>query len=440
MSVPYNSELIFRLYNETNPRKARAIVEEMVEINDQIFVFPILAVFAKFKDSFYSHYFLSYLMSFNTPETIDNIKKIITEVELKNSWMSYLIDFCIDNEFFPEGFTRQVEHELNEDVRSNPDGYDLTPYFKYFIAIKQFDKIEGLVIAILEDNDMDITAREAALRYLLKFDAKKYFQYYYDNYQKIQGKQTEIILVREIIKRGWKGTIVERTKELIASNGSERAKEIIQEKEKKDIEAEKNQSIKEEELVNKNYANAEIISDISVIMDKISALTAGDSRFNFSLLESSGLLPKQLTPASDSVQLSGFCIDLRSIIQKFNKKVSEHGITEDKAKELFPNIETTGSINNCQLFLASVGIGVDDDFFGLRRMNKLIAALAHPDENREELVKQLRLSNLFDLYQEENWGLLHKRLLETYKDFLLLLQEAIRNTQQNVTVLENIIL
>lgn len=423
MSVRYNSELIDSLYQAMNAEKASDIADEMKEIGDPIFISPIFAAYKKFRLDSRSHYFLVDLIGFKQPEAIEILKKLATETISGSADISYLIDFCIENNHFPNEFTRQVEAGFYGDLGLEMDSYNLTPYLQYFLATKKFSEMEEVVISIFEGEEFKLGARATALSYLVKYDTTKYLQHYYENYEKIKGGKAEIIFAKEL--NGWKNGIVPKFNEKIIKEGSERAREIIEEKLKKDKVSEEKKEAEKEKNIERKFSNAEIIMEIASIREKINILTAGDVRFGFPLLVPTELLPKQSAVVEDEHKLIGYAIELRTIVQGINENVAQHGFTPEEAEKHIQGIAKEGSINNLQLFLISRGVSVDVRLFSIRDINMTLAKLAHPTGEKKELVEQLQTVGLYDLYRGEDWNSLHKKLLIMYKDSLFSLYEAI---------------
>lgn len=424
MSAEFNSKLIDKLYQEFDPDKATLISDEMVEINDAIFIYPIFAAYKKFQKTTVSHYFIADLMEFKQEDSVRILKELCEDELALERNLSYLTDFCIKNDYLTEKFTKKVKESflVNKNL-DDFDEYDLTEYLDYFLFAKIFEEVEEVVRDIYEKTEIGKYLPKTALRYLLKYNREKYFQYYYDNYQLIKEKKAEIILAEEVCL--WKGDIINKIKEKILKDGSARAKEIINEKIEKEKQLEnKKASQKVEEIKNK-FDNIEIINEIVNIRRKINLLTAGNKLFNFQLLLDSELLLKHLCSANSGPEMVDFALDFREIIQGINKEVGKHGYSLEDAKKIIKDITEFASINNLHLFLVAKGIKVDENLFELRNLNNVLSKIAHP-KNQEKLSKALQKIECYDLYTNENWSELSIKLLKMYKNFLLKLEEIIK--------------
>ena len=65
--------------------------------------------------------------------------------------------------------------------------------------------------------------------------------------------------------------------------------------------------------------------------------------------------------------------------------------------------------------------------FGLKLLNQLVGLLgAHPQSEKEKLIKKLTALNLYKAFQEEEWATIHQSLLEQYDKSLNLLFDAVK--------------
>lgn len=426
MSAEYNSKLIAKLYAAKDDDTASEISQEMADIKDPIFIQPLYAAYKRFRleESYMAHYFLSNLKTFKTPETTEIFKEIALLDDTEEIDFSYAIEYLEGAEFSEPWLTEKALSFLIDELKSKySDGYRLGGYLRYLVKAKPPIILTPLLKEAFEDNNRKKEVKEVALQFLLKENAKENLQYYFDNYEKIKGTSSEIVFAREISR--WQNGIVPKLHEKIIKEGSSYAREIIETKIKKSqqelAEKEKNVEIK--------YNNAQIITEISQLRSKINTFTNGDSRFGFSIFPQNELIYQQTAGVEDRTKLVDYCMDLRSFIQKLNKEgMANHEYSTEQIKELIPGIEnTSGSINLLHLFLLSRKIEVSEDIFGLRKLNKIVSKLAHPDEAKD-LIFLLKENGLFDLYKEENFQALHRKLLEKYKGFLILFQESLKKT------------
>lgn len=106
MSTEYNSKLIANLYEENDAEKATEIADEMAEIKDMIFIQPLYSAYKRFRSngSFMSHYFLSDLKFFKSPETKDIFESIAASKDISKTDFSYCLDYLNDIEYIEPCF------------------------------------------------------------------------------------------------------------------------------------------------------------------------------------------------------------------------------------------------------------------------------------------------------------------------------------------------
>jgi len=422
MSTDYNSKLIASLYEETDEEKATEIADEMTEIGDPIFIQPIFAAYKRFLYTTVSHYFLSNLKKFKTPETTEIFKGIAMSDNTKETNFHYCLDYFNEIEYVEPWLTSKAYSGFLEAISyRNGDVYNLNIYIKYLSMVKPPIPLKPFLITAFEDESKNSDVRTLVLQYFLRENSKDNLKYYFDNFDKIKGKKSEIIFTKEIL--GWKDGIIPILKEKILKEGSTYAREIIETKNKKE---QKNLDEKEKSIEIK-YNNAQIITEISKLRSKINIFASGDARFGFSIFPPSELIYQQTEGAEDKQKLVGYCMELRSFLQELDKEnLSKHNFSVEETRELISGMENiTGSINLLHLYLLSKKIETKEDLFGLRKLNQIVAKLAHPDETTE-LIKLLKENNLFEMYKDGNFQGLHRKLLENYRDFLKLLFEGIK--------------
>ena len=237
MSTDYNSKLIASLYEKTDEEEASEIADEMVEINDAIFIQPIYSAYKRFKNGYMSHYFVSDLATFKTPEATDILKKIAMDETARSADFGYCLRNFIETEIFEQQIIdKTTTLAISQIISKSADPYTVEGYLEYLSKAKPPIFLTEVMKIAFEDEETKNDLKTVVLRYLLKENAKEHLQYYLDNFNSIKGKRSEIVLAKTIT--GWIGTIVALLKKKIIEEGSSRAREIIEaqsEKEKKKI-------------------------------------------------------------------------------------------------------------------------------------------------------------------------------------------------------------
>ncbi len=412
MSIEYNSKLIASLYDEVDPEKAAEISDEMVEIHDPIFIQPIYSAFKKFKNTHFSHYFLSDLVEFKTPETTEIFKAVVSSEDKRGADFSYCIEYFSDIDYIEDSLINKVYLQvLDELLKNNTNEYDLEDYLEYLLKAKSLSLVSVHLRNAFENEDQKSDVKSISLNFFLKENPSTNLRYYLENFDRIKGKKSEIILAKTLIK--WKGKIVESLKQKILDEGTSHAQEIIKSEIKK--------KTSEQQEIEKNiaitYNNSEIISEISQLRSRINVFSQGDNRFGFPIFLQSELLFPQTKAPEDKTTFKSYCNDLRSFIQSLTKDLVNHGFSEEEIKEKFPQIQERKSINLLYLYLKSKGFSINDDIFNLRKLNQIVSKMAHPDDEKG-LLDILRENGLLELYSSDNFQDLHRELLKKYKVFL----------------------
>lgn len=422
MSVEYNSKLIASLYEENSSKKALEILQEMEEIRDPIFIYPIYSAYKKFKISSDGYDFVVALTSFKTSEAAEILKTIAGE-DVSDLVLFALVDFFISIEYFDLSFVEKINSIAVKDLMAGDVDTLTSRFLNYLVKAKAISGLTTFLKIAFENESSTNETREISLSFLLRANPKEYFQYYFDNFSDIKGKKTEITFAKEI--RTWSKGLIPQLKDKILKEGSPRAKEIIQEEIDKN---KKTETVTEEErkrLIESKYTNADIISSIAHTRAKLNSITSTDSRFDFSLFPPSELIYQQNEAAQSKQALVGYCIELRTFIQQFDDRIISQKYSLEEMSAVIPSIEKPeGSINKLHIFLYKIGIPLDFKLFGLRDINKIISKLAHP-EKEDEVINLLKERGLSDLYVEENWPRLHGKILEIYRDVLISMQGAL---------------
>lgn len=419
MATDYNASLIADLYTTTNVEKATHIADEMAEIGDAIFPRQIYEAYKKFKQTSLSHYFVSDLVNFKSTESADILKEIALTTD-READVAMMIDFLIDIEYFDSVVVNKVKGLFiglmtSEDISE----YDIESYFRYLEKSKEDIQDLGLFLkSCFESEKQSMSARKMALKKFLKLDPKSHLKYYLDNYDSIKGKKAEIIFADEIST--WRNGIVPVLHVKILKDGSARAKEILEGVQKKKEEDSKDKQKEEQKEIKEEYSAADVVNEIAKGRSAINTFTSVDGRFGFAILAPSEEIYQQGQLARTKESLVGYCIVLRSVFGGFNQQITDFQISDDKAKELLPDIvENKGSINKFHLYVLDKGIKADQNLWGLRNLNRIVSKFAHPtQESSTEFVEILKTEGLDKIYADASWSLLHREILLRYKAVL----------------------
>ncbi|MDO8503449.1 MAG: hypothetical protein Q7S60_02040 [bacterium] len=429
MSTDYNSELISNLYKSTNQKKVIEIIEEMEEIGDPIFLEPIYDAYKRFQHTYISHYFVNAFEKFDSPKVLEIVTRIINDGNRKLSdffWTLSTLDK--HKEYSPSliniaGMFLKDFAEKGDKSTGISSDYELGETLRYLKNANSISVYEQELQQIIQNDSLDRETRSLALRYLLRIDSSRQFQYLIDEHPKIKGTDLEVIISKEITASGWKGGSVNKLKELILS-GSGRARDIIEESVTKDKKLSEETEVKE----SLEYANSLMIADIAGLRNDINLISSSRVDIGFDLFPQSELLVLQQKVPKDEASLKSLCNDLRTVIQSTSEKLIDHGYSPEEITKLLPDTaerDFNKSLNRLFLFLNAKKIVVKRDLFGLRELVHFTSLVGPHPEERKELIKELKRQNLDEKYISKEWSEVHKYLLRKYKESLSKLKEAL---------------
>lgn len=426
MNEEYISRLIYLLDNHASERELTDALDEMSESPSEIFMYPVLATYRKFKDTSISHYFISVLGAINTPRALAILKDIFIKEDTKRIDKLWILPYFEKNNQFQEEYIRFCTEQLlklnatsvMEDEDS--DEYDLPGILSFLKSAKKLSENLEVLRSILFDPSQRRAIRKVILFYWLRENSDERLKYLIENYNETKDDDLDIILAEEL--KRWKGSKVESLIKLIKEIGYPRAKEILEKSEKE--KQEKNVQRKEDQ-----YPNIDLLKNISALRSKINFSSQEDQNLGFKIFAETESLFKQQEAINNKDALVAACIDLRDIIQNITSDVASHNIELEEAKKHIPNINEDSSkksLNALHLSLISKGISVPKDLYGFKKLNQAVSLIAaHPSESKD-LIKILTSLGLIDSYKGGNWQEIHTKLLKIYKESLEKLMEALK--------------
>lgn len=428
MSSEYNSKLIVQLIQSTDTEIIKKILEEIEDIGDPIFIYPI---FEKWKtlarDSFYiSHYFISALLTINSEEVLKIALEMIT---MPRRSIDYAYIYQIFTKF--RYSSDQIINDAIDQVRlisENPEKaiikyeYDLSYILDYLKLMKRIDTISKFLERIVLNEHLKDDFRKTALYYLLRIDPNLEIQYFIDNYDKNRSDSLDLLLTRELLQ--WKGKLVGTLLDIIKQKGLVRAKELILAKEKKDIK-EQHEEKKAETI---KFSNIQLIVEIHDKKAKINSLTIANNEIGLAIFTESESLIKQQEIVTNLESFMTKCAELRSIFKGIAQNVKNPYTEEVALKKLTNQTKENLNkpLNRLTLFLMSKGYRIDHNLYGLRSLNALVNLVTHP-ELEKDLIKVLRELGVYNQYKDKKWEELHREILKKYLISLQKLFELLSN-------------
>lgn len=423
MAQEYNSHLISRLYRAKTFRQLEEILEEIQNIKDPIFIYPLRDCFLLHQGKSYEHYIISALNSIESPDVISVLKEItLYNPDASDSIIIWALDAFVDRAYINDDLTFKVKAFLKntvDNIVANKDEnayYDLHSIMRYLLASNQIDEENRNQIRsiFLNDREGGRDERTVALRYMLKIDARSELNYLIDNFETLHNNPTaEIILAETIIN--WQGPKSDQIKNLLKTRGGERAKDIVTADEQKQQRVEAQKKEEEDKKTANQFSNASLVKNLSDLFNKANQL-AQSVATGIKIFEDTSQLPQHLEPSSDRQSIIAACTSLRSIFEKINEKIYELcGYGEEEIKMMLPagiSIQDYNKpLNRLFLYLKSINVDVNDDIYGLRKLNTAFTKLGSHQQDQEGLIKAFQNINALKLLNEEKWDQLHTHLL-----------------------------
>ncbi len=429
MTSEYNSMLITKLYSTINEDEMVELLEEIEEIGDPIFLYPVYEAYKKNKNNSISLYFILTMNNLNSDEVIQVAMEIGENPESKNVDRLYVLKIFDKRKYYEQRALNIALKSLSIFITEIGDELDLYRIVPFIENVDMLNTIQSELFSIFENDNFNTKSREYAFGKWLVIDPKEKLQHIIDNFSEIkQNSAKESIIARIII--GWKGSIIEELKLLIEKEGGAKAKHIVARSREKEEKNEQIASEKKQQNVQKQYSNADLVEKICTLREKINDVTKSNQDFGFSLFPPNEAMFSQLKTANDNASLMKACVGLREIIQNLNNELANHGLIPEEIKSILPNTaeeDINKSLNKLFLYFHSKKYKINNDIFGLKLLNQLVGLLgAHPQSEKEKLIKKLTALNLYKAFQEEEWATIHQSLLEQYDKSLNLLFDAVK--------------
>lgn len=435
MSSEHNSILVSKLYTSNDVEEALDILEEMEEINDPIFLQPIIDAYKKYKDTSSGHYFLSALGPIQSKDIQTSLMELFQQIKGddsgKRSRLPWVVSAIREHKFYPEevnDVVLGVVKNFTDSIYFEPMskyGYDLGSFLKYCAEAGIMEELTDSLKVLWEHKEVGKQEKAIILYRLLRIKSANPFDYLLENYKPMEDKDADVILSKELV--GWTGRKVDKLKKIIMKSGYVRAQEILQAEK---IEIEKKQKVEAQEnqqKITETFSNSKIVHDIRTLRRQINNKALSNPNFQFNLFPANELLIDQSQNAKSREELTQHCIDLRSIISDIENGVSNHQLDQVAIDTLLVGIEEQDkgkTLNQLYLYLRSKGYEVDISLFGIRKLNRILSLVAHPDDEKL-LLKELKSQGLLDDYNIGNFSNVHHQLLIQYGHFLIELDKVL---------------
>jgi hypothetical protein len=430
MNDTHFSKLVSKLYTLGLDQgdKMQEVVEEIEELKDSIFLYPLYDAYIRFQKESISHYFLSAIASIGSADSLKVLKRILHDKNTRIGSIQWLIGIFNDLGV-EDGVAVSSSYDFIFSYSENPndfksllDGYELdelsTYYIKFGVAAKLSDPLQKIWIndTLLKD------IRATALRHYLRIESKTAWDFIETSFD-VLDDDGRAILAKEI--NGWRGGRIEKLKVQLAEGGGQAAT-ILEKLSDADVASKKADQIKEES----DYPDAKIVHDIWNLKTEINVAAIANPKLGCKLLSSKSALITQMAICRDKESLMARCSELREIIAGVDEALPDSGLNFEQKKQIKSQItETTagGSLNKIFFLLRARGFDVPLDLFGILKLYRLSGLIGAHQSAEAERINLLKYFNLEQYYVNSNWQDLKRELLLLYKTQLEGLYEQIKN-------------
>ncbi len=426
--MEYESQLIAKLY-ELNVREtntAENLLEEIDELQSPVFLFPMYAAYKRFAETSISHYFISSIALIKTPDSVRILEEILGNGRPKDQeWaLGKLIDMEVNTEAMREAAVKFLTDFSNRGTSADYElaDWEIRDFVSYLKKVTDGGLITPLILPMWENNTFNRDVRIAALSSWLRLDSSAGFDYLIKVYPELLDASLKMIIAREIVT--WKGSRVDKLKDLIKQDGSSAIKAVITADE---VEREKKASVEQQRQENA-HGNAPLISEISELRSRINSSSQVSIKIGTSIFRDEEALITQIKTANDKASLIQACASLRIVTGSVNDGV-KLDLSIEEMQALLPGVQKehiNKGLNSLEVFAKSKGVQWPSDLYGLRKVHKIVSLFEHP-EDEATLRKLLQAEGIENLYLEGKWSALHRALLEHYRDALKRMLENIES-------------
>lgn len=392
MSEEHKSELISRLNKEVDEDKIELILEEIENVINPIFLYPIYDKYKSLQKSTISHYFLSTLEMIDSPDVLKIAHRIFLDPDTKESDLPWVLPIFIKHQSFNSKITSKVGVLLKKYAKKRGNVYELGTILRYLKACGMLSNYTKVIRIIVENKEFERRIRKIALEHLVKDNPASEFDYFAGKVRaKVDDEILQILLAQ--LACSWTNPAEAKLRKALKKHGSRRAKELIG-----DL------------LLERTH---EEIKDLRRKVNQ--ALIPKLPEYIRIFPENVILFPHTTTPRNKK-DLIVWCIDFRSLLQDVDKGTKNHGYADDEIKTILPDVNPADygkSLNRLHLYLEVNKIKVNN-LFGLRKINRIVSLLATHPEEKDELERILKENRCFKLYHEEKWSEIQMLLLKRF--------------------------
>lgn len=425
MTNEYHSKLISNLYKSIDSDEANSVLEDMEEVIDVCFLYPIYDAYIKYQKSYLPHVFINLIAKIDSQESSDLIKKIAKSSETDESNFVECLEKLAKTSEFDKSIVCRAQSTLVDYFSRKTKYFFLYDLLNYLEKANSLSEFKEVLKDIFLSEEYDKNDRRTALNFYFKINPKVNIQYFIDNFNTINNDDSELILTRVVLT--WTGSLVNKLIEVIKEKGSIASKLAIEQK----LNQQSQEKSKQEAKNFEEYSNGKQIETISKMREKINELSL--TLFKHKIFPDDETLMLQIQTVKDKNDLIANCSSLRDIIQNIEDDAKKHCMSYEDAIKHINNIDPQSvnkSINALHLYLLSKNIKVDSEMFGIKNLIKILSLLgAHQEDN--DLIPILKKADLINLYNTEQWPEIHRGILDRY---VMCLKKLSDSLSENKTI------
>lgn len=412
------SELISCIYSASTYEEFSKLVPRLKLVADPIFIKPLIECYEKNKSRNDGNtQLILQLLSDYESFLITRFVKAEVEGLKTNQSIRVFLPILTRNSVY----NGQIEKKIIEELKSFFITQNILLYYPVsrdlcdFLAHNNRLKIAFPILweNLIANSDIADTFVGVILDDLFKSDIKRSTQYIgktFDN--KIKGTTLERVIATRVKSSG--DPLKNQIKEIIRKNGSIEAKLIIQEDSSQYFEISSFRPFLQFDL-DKVATVYKIIVARSQINDKLTSTykTGAVFQMNEKVIE-------QTKKIYESADITDLMIKLRDYITLVSPDI-QITLGVQKIKEILLNVadgDFLKPLNKIILYLNQLGLRVDSELFGLKKIYRLTTLLGSHQTSKSELRKILTELDLLEIYEKNHLSKFHLEILKKYSDCL----------------------
>lgn len=416
MRDEYHLILIEKLKSALPQKELTDLLNEIAKTQEPIFIEPLQDVYKTYKSSPFSHNIIWTIAQIDSTKKIRFAKNVLKAKETQYKDLQYALEILRNTRYYEQDGINILKNKLPTIIKAKDllhRNFLVRDVLSYLKDAQRLDIIDTDLPQLYKDRDYNSEIRELSLKYWILNNPTERIEYLSNHYAKFnKDEKLEEHLAKVCTELDYHSA--QELRQIILLQGSNNAKNIIE-----------------------YYQNSIPVKEILLIRDKINSISKSGI-IGTTIFTKDENFHKQLKPAANVDEFEGKCNSLRASLKSFNTLLRFHDLDEETIERVLPSTikkdDYDKGINCFELFLYSKGIMISEETSLLRKLNKLLSTILHP-ENREKekiLTSILTKFDLLDIYLNKEWDRLHYEILKIYLEIL----ERVCNKIENIELQE----